>query len=529
MRLPTPTLWTIAGSDSGSGAGIQADLLTCHDLGVHACTVITALTAQNSVAVNQIECASATMVRAQMETLLTDLAPKVIKLGMLGSMDIMQELERFLSAHPDIPVVCDPVMVTSSGSELFPRTALDYFMKRLLPRTDLLTPNIHEAETLTGQVIKSTEDMEAAGKRLCQYGAKNVLVKGGDIYPPSDLQPPPPTRGRGILSKLDKLPLPPTRGGAEGEGRMPYNKLSQDFWTNGKQSLWLTGPRHTHPHNHGSGCSLASAIAACLALDYTLLDALVIAKSYVSQGIRLAQPYGAGPGPVAHRGWPSQQQDFPWLTNTTEQGAHRLYFPSCGPEPLGFYPIVDSLAWLEKLLPLGVKTIQLRIKNTNGAAEIEAAICKAIELARSYDARLFINDHWQLAIQHRAYGVHLGQDDLHTADLEAISKARLRLGISTHCYEELARTHALRPSYIAYGPVYETHTKQISFAPQGILQLERICKLMSDYPVIAIGGINEEHLPTVLATGADGVAVISAITQADDPIAAAKRWLMFYS
>ena len=482
-----PLMWTIAGSDSGAGAGIQADLLTCHDLGVYACTVITALTAQNSVEVKQIEPASAAIVRAQIDTLQADLAPQAIKLGMLYSGEIMREVKHYLLRHPGTPVVCDPVMLATSGAALLAPFVLQHFIQDLLPHVDILTPNLYEAEKLSGQTITTPEDIEAAAAQLCQYGAKSVLIKGGH---------------------------------KQGSHESDY---CQDFWTNGNESCWLSGSRHPHVHRHGSGCSLASAIAACLAQGYTLMDALVIAKSYVSQGIRLAQQYGAGPGPIAHKGWPNAQADFAWMTDTAAAGSFRPHFPSCGPEPLGFYPIVDSVAWLEKLLPLGVKTLQLRIKNCAGS--IEEEIHKGIALARRYQARLFINDYWQLAIEYGAYGVHLGQTDLNAADCNVIAKAGLRLGVSTHCYEELARAHALRPSYIAYGPIYETTAKIMPFTPRGIRRLKRVQALMSDYPVVAIGGINYERLADVKATGVDGIAVISAITQASDPMAATKQWL----
>lgn len=488
-----PLVWTIAGSDSGSGAGIQADLLTCHDLGVHACTVITALTAQNSVVVNQIEYASAAIFCAQIDTLQADLPPTVIKLGMMGSTALLCALAQFLSKHPDIPIICDPVMVTSSGSELLPSSSLEYFMKHILPKVHVLTPNIHEAAVLTGKTFQHQEAIEDAARLLCQYGAKSALVKGGDAHSVGELS----------------------------------SSFSQDFWTDGRRSIWLTGHRQKHFHNHGSGCSLASAITACLAQGYTLMDALVMAKAYVTQGIRLAEPCGKGPGPVAHAGWPNESVDFPWITRTAQQGAQRSQFPNCGPEPLGFYPIVESVAWLEKCLSLGVKTIQLRIKNTKSLAHLKQAIRQATALVKNNKTRLFINDHWALAIEYGAYGVHLGQADLNTADIKAIEKAGLRLGISTHCYEELARAKALRPSYIAYGPIYHTLTASIPFSPRGTLLLKQVCELMRDYPVVAIGGVTYPKLADIYSTGVNGVATISAIKQANDLATTVKNWLAY--
>ncbi|MGL4428709.1 MAG: thiamine phosphate synthase [Silvania sp.] len=198
-------------------------------------------------------------------------------------------------------------------------------------------------------------------------------------------------------------------------------------------------------------------------------------------------------------------------------------FPSV-PFRLGLYPVVDSVAWIERLLTAGVKTIQLRIKDKQDD-EVEADIMAAIELGRRYDARLFINDYWHLAIKHQAYGVHLGQEDLETTDLEAIRAAGLRLGVSTHDDMEIDVALAARPSYIALGHVFPTRTKQMPSAPQGLEQLTRHIERLADYPTVAIGGISLERAPAVLATGVGSIAVVSAITQADDWQAATAQLL----
>jgi len=189
-------------------------------------------------------------------------------------------------------------------------------------------------------------------------------------------------------------------------------------------------------------------------------------------------------------------------------------FPSV-PFRLGLYPVVDSVAWIERLLTAGVKTIQLRIKDKQDD-EVEADIEAAIALGRRYDARLFINDYWRLAIKHQAYGVHLGQEDLETTDLAAIRAAGLRLGVSTHDDMEIDVALAARPSYIALGHVFPTQTKQMPSAPQGLVQLARHIERLADYPTVAIGGISLERAPAVLATGVGSIAVVSAITQAEE-------------
>lgn len=182
---------------------------------------------------------------------------------------------------------------------------------------------------------------------------------------------------------------------------------------------------------------------------------------------------------------------------------------------LGLYPVVDTLGWIERLLNAGVTTIQLRIKDQPDG-EVEGIIQQAIELGKRFNARLFINDYWRLAVKHQAYGVHLGQEDLLTADLQAIHQAGLRLGVSTHDDEELALAVAVRPSYIALGHIFPTQTKDMPSAPQGLVELKRHVATIPEYPTVAIGGISIDRVPDVLACGVGSIAVVSAITQAQD-------------
>lgn len=189
-------------------------------------------------------------------------------------------------------------------------------------------------------------------------------------------------------------------------------------------------------------------------------------------------------------------------------------FPAT-PHQLGLYAVVDSLEWIARLLDAGVRTLQLRIKD-RPAAEVEPVIQQAIALGRACQARLFINDYWQLAIKHRAYGVHLGQEDLETADLEAIREAGLRLGVSTHDDHEIDRALAVKPSYIALGHIFPTQTKAMPSSPQGLEQLQRHIARLGNIPTVAIGGISLARAPAVLACGVGSIAVVSAITQAAD-------------
>jgi hydroxymethylpyrimidine kinase / phosphomethylpyrimidine kinase / thiamine-phosphate diphosphorylase len=192
-----------------------------------------------------------------------------------------------------------------------------------------------------------------------------------------------------------------------------------------------------------------------------------------------------------------------------------LNFASCASE-LGLYPIVDRALWLARLLPLGVKVIQLRVKDLSGD-ELKTEILQCVKIANEYDCQLYINDYWQLAIECGAYGVHLGQEDIDDADLSAIANAGLRLGLSSHCFYEVARAKTIKPSYIAFGPVYATQTKDMPWVPQGETGLPYWRAQLVDFPLVAIGGIHGERFEKVKAQGVDSIAMISAITEAENP------------
>lgn len=197
-------------------------------------------------------------------------------------------------------------------------------------------------------------------------------------------------------------------------------------------------------------------------------------------------------------------------------------FPSV-PYYLGLYPVVDSVEWIRRLLEAGVKTLQLRIKDLPDD-QVEPAIIEAIKLGRQHQARLFINDYWRLAVKHQAYGIHLGQEDLDTSDLLAIHQAGLRLGVSTHDDAELERAISVRPSYIALGHIFPTQTKDMPSAPQGLTELTRhISELNGTFPTVAIGGISLDRVQPVMDCGVGSVAVVSAITQAEDWRAATRQ------
>lgn len=189
-----------------------------------------------------------------------------------------------------------------------------------------------------------------------------------------------------------------------------------------------------------------------------------------------------------------------------------------------FYLIVDSAAWIARLVPLGVKLVQLRIKEMD-VAGLRAEIIEAKRICAEHDCQLIVNDHWRLAIETDCDFIHLGQEDLAEADLDAIRAAGLKLGISTHDGAELRTALAVTPAYVALGPVYPTILKKMKWNPQGLERLADWRKRVGDVPLVAIGGLNPERLPGVFAAGADSAAVVTDITRNAGPEARTREWL----
>ena len=188
-----------------------------------------------------------------------------------------------------------------------------------------------------------------------------------------------------------------------------------------------------------------------------------------------------------------------------------------------FYPVLPDLGWLERLVPLGVKCVQLRLKDTD-PSEIERQISASLALCKEYECQLIVNDYWREAIALGANYIHLGQEDLAAADLEAIRAAGLKLGISTHSHDELKIALQAEPDYVALGPVYETKLKKMKWAPQGLARVTEWKSLIS-CPLVAIAGMTVERAPDVLAAGADSLAVVTDIVTNDNPETRVREWL----
>jgi hydroxymethylpyrimidine/phosphomethylpyrimidine kinase len=257
---------TVAGSDSGGGAGIQADLKTMLALGVHGMSVVTAVTAQNSLGVHGAWELPADAVRAQFRAVVDDIGVQAVKTGMLSSAALastVAELLTELRAAADVPVVVDPVGVSKHGDALLKAEALDVVRTRLLPTATVATPNLDEVTQLTGVVVTGEAGMRTAAEAVLAYGPRWALIKGGHLPDPAE---------------------------------------AVDLLSDGDQEHWFRAPRYDNRHTHGTGCTLAGAVASYLALGHPVPAAVGLAKDYVSGAIAAGFALGAGIGPVDH-GW----------------------------------------------------------------------------------------------------------------------------------------------------------------------------------------------------------------------------------
>jgi thiamine-phosphate pyrophosphorylase len=189
-----------------------------------------------------------------------------------------------------------------------------------------------------------------------------------------------------------------------------------------------------------------------------------------------------------------------------------------------FYPIVDSAAWVERLTRLGAKLIQLRVKDQPEEV-LRREIRTANKICGRGGAQLIVNDYWQLALEENCDFVHLGQGDLDTADIPALRKSHVRIGISTHDHAELERALALQPDYVALGPIYPTLLKQMPWAPQGLERIGEWKRRIGNLPLVAIGGLTVERVPGVFSAGADSAAVITDIVRNADPDGRTREWI----
>ena len=253
------TVLTIAGSDCSGGAGIQADIKTMTAHKVYAMSAITALTAQNTTGVYGVQEVTPDFLKEQLDCIFTDIMPDAVKIGMVSSAALIDVIADALQRYHARHIVLDPVMVATSGSRLMADGAASALQSRLFPLAEVVTPNIPEAEALSGMTIHTKEEMQQAARIIAEHTGGAVLVKGGHLTDTAD-----------------------------------------DLLLQGEDSLWLTGERVETHNTHGTGCTLSSAIASNLALGYSLADSVARAKAYITAALKAGLDLGRGNGPLDH-------------------------------------------------------------------------------------------------------------------------------------------------------------------------------------------------------------------------------------
>jgi len=500
-----PIVWSIGGVDPTALAGVSADNRAIAVSGAHGVNIITSVTAQNSNAFYSQHELPIKALDQQWTALIEQCVPAVIKIGLLVSpaqvIWLGDKLKQLKTMTMSPWVIYDPVMRASSDASPVFKTMVNAIKDNLLPWVDLLTPNLLEAVSFAGKKPTSESTLINFSQTLADKFNCQILLKGGHVSDVFDAETP-QTRCFDYYARAKNLAV--TRYLPE-----PCSQFS------------LSQPYEKQTNRRGSGCMLASLIAGFVANQYTFCDAIVFSNGVMKKAFDAALPLGTSRGGALSLTADIKHQMLPHVDSFNGLKVQtildsKIAFSPC-PSPLGLYPVVDSVQWLTRLLKLGVKTIQLRSKDKTDQ-EVEPDITAAIALGRRYNARVFINDYWQLAIKHGAYGVHLGQEDLVVADLNAIKKAGLRLGLSTHGLFEAQWVSQLKPSYMAIGHIYTTQTKDMPSRPQGLDKLaSQVAIFKETLPLVAIGGITAKHVAEVVKTSIGSVALVTAITKASNP------------
>ncbi|BAT86758.1 hypothetical protein LR48_Vigan09g273400 [Vigna angularis] len=469
-----PHVLTVAGSDSGGGAGIQADLKACAARRVYCSTVITAVTAQNTVGVQGVNIVPEDFVAEQLQSVLSDMHVDVVKTGMLPSLNIVKVLCQILRKFPVKALVVDPVMKSSSGDVLAGSSVLTGFLEELLPMTDIVTPNIKEASVLLGNVpLKSVSDMRTAAKLIHDMGPRNVLVKGGDL---------------------------------------PNSLDSVDVFFDGDEFYELCSPRINTRNSHGTGCTLASCIAAELAKGSSMLSAVKTAKHFIDAALDYSRDLAIGngvQGPFDH---------FFELKNINHSSWRQNMF---NPNDLLLYAVTDSgmnMKWgrsiaeaVKAAVEGGATIVQLREKDAETRDFLDASkVC--LEICRSYGVPLLINDRLDVVLACDADGVHVGQSDMPVRLARSLLGPEKIIGVSCKTPEQAHQAWIDGADYIGCGGVYPTNTKANN-RTIGLEGLKKVCEA-SKLPVVAIGGIGLSNARAVMEIGEPnlkGVAVVSSL------------------
>lgn len=474
---------SIAGSDSGGGAGIQADLKTFAVLGVYGSSVITAITAQNTKGVQASAGISPALVGEQLDAVLSDIGAHAVKTGMLYDGAVIETIAESLKYYQIPCLVVDPVMIASSGDTLLNYSGVNVLREKLLPLADFITPNVDEVSALCGFSVDSERDLRKAAIELRQLGADFVIITG-----------------------------------------IQRDKQSIDFCYDGNEFRELQGPFIDTPNTHGTGCSFSAALAACMARGASPWTAVSMAKKYVASGLRYTYQVGNGRGPLNHMAsfFPGNLGDLDILKTRADAFRDWGNKPELKPLPLLNVIIGGPLCKGKDYVELtrlavknGARLIQFREKEGDTRELVETAR-KMCVVCHEYEALFVVNDRVDVAVASGADGVHIGQDDLTPQMARALLGPEKIIGVSAVNMAEAEAAVEAGADYLGVGPVYPTVSKDCKIDACGVGLLAEIVARVN-IPVVAIGGITSEKTIPLLAAGASGVAVISAILGAPNP------------
>uniref|UniRef100_A0A0E0BPZ7 Uncharacterized protein n=1 Tax=Oryza glumipatula TaxID=40148 RepID=A0A0E0BPZ7_9ORYZ len=473
-EMPWPHVLTVAGSDSGGGAGIQADIKACAALGAYCSSVVTAVTAQNTAGVQGIHVVPEEFIREQLNSVLSDMSVDVVKTGMLPSIGVVRVLCESLKKFAVKALVVDPVMVSTSGDTLSESSTLSVYRDELFAMADIVTPNVKEASRLLGGVsLRTVSDMRNAAESIYKFGPKHVLVKGGDMLESSD---------------------------------------ATDVFFDGKEFIELHAHRIKTHNTHGTGCTLASCIASELAKGATMLHAVQVAKNFVESALHHSKDLVIGNGP---------QGPFDHLFKLKCPPYNVGSQPSFKPDQLFLYAVTDSgmnKKWgrsikeaVQAAIEGGATIVQLREKDSETREFLEAAKA-CMEICKSSGVPLLINDRVDIALACNADGVHVGQSDMSAHEVRELLGPGKIIGVSCKTPAQAQQAWNDGADYIGCGGVFPTSTKANN-PTLGFDGLKTVC-LASKLPVVAIGGINASNAGSVMELGLPnlkGVAVVSAL------------------
>ncbi|PSC75210.1 thiamine biosynthetic bifunctional enzyme chloroplastic isoform C [Micractinium conductrix] len=537
-----PRVLAIAGSDSGGGAGIQADLKACMAAGVFCTTAVTALTAQNTRGVESVHMAPTAFIRQQIAAVLGDIGADVAKTGMLPTPEVVEAVAEELQAQGLVKLVVDPVLVSTSGDALATNGVAEAIKTHLLPLATIVTPNIPEAsKLLDGRPINGIEGMKAAAEELHRYGPQWVLIKGGHL--------------------AGQVTHPDDQEGDAGAGLLHSVRpgMVTDILFDGKNMIELSEPHISTGNNHGTGCTLASTIAAELAKGADVSTAVRRAKKYVWRMLERSMdlPLGQGPQKPMNHGFAIADWSADLATAAAgsaggsagagagvaatsyaaeaarEQRAAAATRRSRIPNrcDLRVYVVTDPVCnaaqarsnaeAVRMAIDGGATIVQLREKKIDGGAFLQQA-AEVLEVCKARGVPLLINDRVDVALAVGADGVHVGQGDLPAVTVRRMIGADLILGVSVKTVEEALRAEADGADYLGAGAVFPTGTKESEVI--GLQRLQAICAAV-DIPVVAIGGVKVGNAAETVAAGCAGAAVVSGVFAVASPADACRELL----